>query len=59
MADDLGINAMSAPTPTSLYKTWLKKLIFLTREAYFYIGYVMHSAFAQPTSANGKYALFF
>ena len=45
MALDLGINANTAPTPTSMYKTWSTKLDFLVREIYFYIGYLFHRNF--------------
>jgi uncharacterized SAM-binding protein YcdF (DUF218 family) len=35
MADDLGIVAVSSPTPTSRYRTLKTKLGFLLRELYF------------------------
>jgi len=41
MADDLNINALSSPTPTSLYKSRRKKMSFLTREIFFYLGYLV------------------
>lgn len=39
MAKDLNINAASSPTPKSLYKSRRKKIQFLIREVFFYIGY--------------------
>jgi len=41
MADDLNINAVSSPTPTSLYKSWPVRMKFLMREIFFYIGYLL------------------
>lgn len=43
MARDLGVNANTAPTPTSMYKSWSTKTVFLAKEIYFYIGYLLHS----------------
>ena len=39
MAEDYGINAVSSPTTTSMYKTLKTKIPFLLREDFFYIGY--------------------
>ena len=39
MAEDMGINAFSSPTATSMYKGTKVKLEFLARETFFYIGY--------------------
>lgn len=36
---DLGMDAYSSPTPTSLYRTWKTRLPFLIREEFFYVGY--------------------
>ena len=41
MAQDLNIKAVSAPTPSSMYRTWSTKLKFLARETYFYMGYCL------------------
>ena len=41
IAEDLKINAVSSPTPTSLYKSWRVKIKFLAREIFFYIGYLL------------------
>lgn len=38
-ARDLGMDAYSSPTPTSLYRTWKTRLPFLIREEFFYTGY--------------------
>lgn len=39
MAEDYNINAISSPTPTSMYKTLKTKIPFLLREEFFYVGY--------------------
>lgn len=39
MAEDYEIEAYSCPTPTSMYVSMSKKLSFLARELFFYIGY--------------------
>ncbi len=39
MATDFGIDAVSSPTPTSMYRSLKTKLPFLAREECFYIGY--------------------
>ena len=45
MADDYGIDALTSPTPTSMYRTPKTKLPFLLREEFFYIGYLIVSIF--------------
>ena len=45
MARDLGIEAYSSPTATSMYRgTWVK-LKFLAREVFFYVGYKLVNLF--------------
>ena len=39
LAEDLGIEAYSSPTPTTLYRSWKTKLPFLAREEFYYAGY--------------------
>ncbi len=39
MAEDYNINALSSPTPTSMYKSLKTKIPFLLREEFFYVGY--------------------
>lgn len=39
MAEDYGINAVSSPTTTSMYKSLKTKIPFLLREEFFYVGY--------------------
>ena len=39
MAEDYGINALSSPTTTSMYKSLKTKIPFLLRETFFYVGY--------------------
>lgn len=39
MAEDYDMNAFSSPTPTSMYRTWKTKVLFLLREDFFFIGY--------------------
>ena len=39
MAKDLGLNAFSSPTATTMYKSFKTKFPFLMREEFFYIGY--------------------
>jgi uncharacterized SAM-binding protein YcdF (DUF218 family) len=41
MADDLGIEAVSSPTPTTRYRSLRTKLGFLVRELYFVHHYVL------------------
>lgn len=41
MADGLGINAVSSPTPTTRYRSFQTKLGFLFRELYFFHHYVI------------------
>lgn len=41
MAQDAGLKAFPAPTPTSRYKTWDTKFDFLLRETYYYSVYVL------------------
>lgn len=41
MADDLGLEAVGAPTPTSRFRTWRTKGAFLLRELYFYHHYLV------------------
>ena len=38
-AHDLGSDAYSSPTPTSLYRSWRTRIPFLMREEFYYIGY--------------------
>ena len=40
MAHDLGINAVTSPTPTSRFRSWHARLLFLARETYFYHRYL-------------------
>lgn len=40
-AKDLGIDAYSSPTPSTLYRSWKTKLPFLMREELYYSGYRM------------------
>ena len=44
-AEDLGMEAYSSPTPTSLYRSWKTKLPFLAREEFYYIGYKLTRIF--------------
>ena len=39
MAEDYGIDSVSSPTPTTMYRSLKTKLPFLAREEFFYIGY--------------------
>ena len=45
MAGDYGIDALTSPTPTSMYRSLKTKLPFLLREEFFYIGYLIVSIF--------------
>ena len=45
MSKDYGLTAYSSPTPTTLYKTTKNKLIFLSREVFYYIGYQIFRTF--------------
>lgn len=40
MAHDLGMDAYSSPTPSTVYQSLNTKLPFLCRELFFYLGYV-------------------
>lgn len=39
MAEDIGLDAYTSPTPTSMYKSLGARTKFLMRETFFYIGY--------------------
>lgn len=39
MAKDIGLNAYTSPTQTSMYRGFLEKLKFGARELFFYVGY--------------------
>jgi len=41
IAQDLGMDAYSSPTPTTRYKSLRSQLKFLARESYFYLGYLI------------------
>lgn len=41
MADDLGISAVTSPTPSSRYRSLKTKLGFLVREVHFYNHYAV------------------
>lgn len=45
LAQDIGINAYSSPTPTSKYTSLKTKIPFLVRETFFYIGYKWYRFF--------------
>jgi len=45
IAERLGIDAYSSPTPSSVYKTMNSKLPFLMRELFYYVGYKVTSPF--------------
>ena len=45
MAQDLGLDAHSSPTPTTRYISWPSKLEFLLREVYFYGTYLVGRPF--------------
>lgn len=42
MAEDMGIESYSSPTPTSRYKSLKSKLPFFLRELFFYTGYKVY-----------------
>jgi len=41
MANDIGLQASPSPTQTSRYKTWRTQVSELTRETFYYLGYVI------------------
>jgi uncharacterized SAM-binding protein YcdF (DUF218 family) len=41
MANDLGLNAYSSPTPTTMYQSWNTQGEFLLRESFYYLWYLM------------------
>lgn len=45
MAEDYGLEAYPSPTPTTMYQTTKSKLIFLSREVFYYIGYQVYRLF--------------
>ena len=47
MASDYGIDAVSSPTPTTMYKSARTQLPFLLRETVMYIGYLLAGVFRQ------------
>ena len=46
-AKDLGMEAYSSPTPTTLYRSWKTKLPFLMREEFYYTGYRITRLFSK------------
>ncbi len=50
LAKDIGISAVTSPTPTTRYRSFNKKFEFLRREIYFYSRYLV----AQLLLANSK-----
>lgn len=40
MANDLGLNAYSSPTPTTMYQSWNTQGEFLLRESFYYLWYL-------------------
>jgi uncharacterized SAM-binding protein YcdF (DUF218 family) len=45
MCKDYDLTAYTSPTPTTMYKTIKNKIIFLSREVFFYIGYQIYRLF--------------
>lgn len=45
MAKNMGMEAYSSPTQSSVYKTWNSKIPFFLRELFFYIGYLVSFPF--------------
>jgi len=45
MCRDYNLTAYSTPTPTTMYKTAKSKLMFLSREVFYYIGYQVYRLF--------------
>ncbi|KAF5041322.1 hypothetical protein DSECCO2_524220 [anaerobic digester metagenome] len=45
MCKDYDLTAYTSPTPTTMYKTTKNKIIFLSREVFFYIGYQIYRLF--------------
>ena len=41
MANDVGLNASPSPTQTSRYQSWRTQLSELTRETFYYLGYLL------------------
>jgi len=41
IANDIGLQASPSPTPTSRYKTWRTQVNELTRETFYYLGYLI------------------
>lgn len=44
IAKDLGLDAVSSPTPTTRYVSWGTQLSFLLREEFYYLGYLVAHA---------------
>ena len=45
MASDYGIDALSSPTPTTMYRSLKTQIPFLAREEFFYLGYLIVRVF--------------
>ena len=45
IAEDMGFEAYSSPTPTSKYESWQTRLKFLCREVYYYQRYLLRRSF--------------
>lgn len=52
IAEDLGLTAYSAPTPTTRYRSFDTKLGFLVRETLYYQRYQLHRIFCRYPSCQ-------
>ncbi|MCU0847024.1 MAG: YdcF family protein [Spirochaetes bacterium] len=55
IAGDFGMDAVQAPTPTSLYRSWFSKVGFLAREVYYYSSYCIMREFGDRKAALEDY----
>ncbi len=58
IAQDMGLQVYSSPTPTTRYQGFTTKLQFLARETYYYQRYLLRRSFYryQPEAAQGKFS---
>jgi len=58
IAQDMGLQVYSSPTPTTRYQSFMAKLQFLIRETYYYQRYLLRRSFYryQPEAVQGSFS---
>lgn len=52
MARDLGLEIAPSPTPTTVFRGWRSRLLFLARETYKLLKYLSRRSFGEPFAAD-------